>query len=102
MRVLKSVGGWLVGKPGDKYRRLGAAFHAKLEQDRRNVILDRFLRQEQPLTDLTIGETFSYQKKNLLFLGRQYGERAKTGVYIVFITNEDGSQTCTTKMLFAN
>jgi hypothetical protein len=30
------------------------------------------------------------------------GERAQTGVYIVYITNEDGTQTCTTKMLFAN
>lgn len=30
------------------------------------------------------------------------GERARTGVYIVYITNEDGTQTCTTKMLFAN
>ena len=30
------------------------------------------------------------------------GERAQTGVYIVYVTNEDGSQTCTTKMLFAN
>jgi hypothetical protein len=30
------------------------------------------------------------------------GQRAQTGVYIVYVTNEDGSQTCTTKMLFAN
>ena len=30
------------------------------------------------------------------------GERAQTGVYLVYVTNEDGSQTCTTKMLFAN
>ena len=30
------------------------------------------------------------------------GERAQTGVYIVYVTNEDGSETCTTKMLFAN
>jgi hypothetical protein len=30
------------------------------------------------------------------------GERAQTGVYFVYVTNEDGSQTCTTKMLFAN
>ncbi|HNP47474.1 MAG TPA: two-component regulator propeller domain-containing protein [Bacteroidia bacterium] len=30
------------------------------------------------------------------------GERVQTGVYTVFITNEDGSQTCTTKVLFAN
>ena len=30
------------------------------------------------------------------------GERAQTGVYIVYVTNEDGSQTCATKMLFAN
>ena len=30
------------------------------------------------------------------------GERAQTGVYIVYVTNEDGSQTCITKMLFAN
>ena len=30
------------------------------------------------------------------------GERAQTGVYVVLITNEDGTQTCTTKMIFAN
>ena len=30
------------------------------------------------------------------------GVRAQTGVYIVYVTNEDGTQTCTTKMLFAN
>jgi ligand-binding sensor domain-containing protein len=30
------------------------------------------------------------------------GEKAHTGVYTVFITNEDGSATCTTKMLFVN
>jgi hypothetical protein len=34
--------------------------------------------------------------------GRTYkGERAQTGVYIVYVSNEDGSQTCTTKMLFS-
>lgn len=30
------------------------------------------------------------------------GERAQTGVYLVYVTNEDGSQTCITKMVFAN
>jgi streptogramin lyase len=30
------------------------------------------------------------------------GERAKTGVYIVYISNEDGTQTCTTKLLLGN
>lgn len=30
------------------------------------------------------------------------GERAKTGVYVVYITNDDGSQTCTTKILLGN
>jgi hypothetical protein len=30
------------------------------------------------------------------------GERAKTGVYVVYISNEDGTQTCTTKILFGN
>ncbi|MBP6401720.1 MAG: T9SS type A sorting domain-containing protein, partial [Bacteroidia bacterium] len=30
------------------------------------------------------------------------GERVQTGVYTVFITNEDGSSTCTTKVLLAN
>jgi hypothetical protein len=30
------------------------------------------------------------------------GERAKTGVYLVYVTNEDGSATCVTKMLFSN
>ena len=30
------------------------------------------------------------------------GERVRTGIYIVYITNEDGTQTCITKMLFAN
>ena len=30
------------------------------------------------------------------------GERAHTGVYMVYVTNEDGSETCVTKMLFTN
>lgn len=30
------------------------------------------------------------------------GERIQTGIYTVFISNDDGSQTCTTKVLFAN
>ncbi len=30
------------------------------------------------------------------------GERVHTGVYTVFITNDDGSETCTTKVLIAN
>ena len=30
------------------------------------------------------------------------GERVQTGIYTVFITNEDGSETCTTKVLLAN
>ncbi len=34
--------------------------------------------------------------------GKNYrGERAQTGVYIVYVSNEDGSQTCTTKMMFS-
>jgi hypothetical protein len=30
------------------------------------------------------------------------GNRAKTGIYLVYVTNEDGSATCVTKMLFTN
>jgi hypothetical protein len=30
------------------------------------------------------------------------GARAQTGVYIVFVTNDDGSETCVTKMVFTN
>jgi hypothetical protein len=30
------------------------------------------------------------------------GVRAKTGVYLVYITNDDGSSTCVTKMVFTN
>ena len=30
------------------------------------------------------------------------GERAQTGVYTVLVTNDDGTETCTTKLLFAN
>ena len=30
------------------------------------------------------------------------GERVKTGVYLVFSTNEDGTETCTTKILVVN
>ncbi len=31
-----------------------------------------------------------------------YGKRASTGVYVVFISNEDGSKTFVTKILFIN
>jgi len=30
------------------------------------------------------------------------GKRAQTGVYMVFVTNDDGSETCVTKMVFTN
>jgi hypothetical protein len=30
------------------------------------------------------------------------GQRAKTGIYLVYVTNDDGSATCVTKMLFTN
>jgi hypothetical protein len=30
------------------------------------------------------------------------GERARSGVYMVFASNEDGSQTCVTRLLFIN
>ncbi len=30
------------------------------------------------------------------------GDRAHTGVYMVYVTNEDGSETCVTKVLFTN
>jgi len=30
------------------------------------------------------------------------GERAQTGVYLVFCTNEDGEETMVTKILFIN
>jgi hypothetical protein len=30
------------------------------------------------------------------------GKRAQTGIYMVFVTNDDGSETCVTKMVFTN
>ena len=30
------------------------------------------------------------------------GRRAQTGVYLVYVTNEDGSATCVTRLLLAN
>ena len=34
--------------------------------------------------------------------GKNYsGERAQTGVYIIYVSNEDGTQTCLTKLLFS-
>jgi len=35
--------------------------------------------------------------------GRNFdGRRARTGVYLVFVSNEDGSETIVTKILFIN
>lgn len=48
-----------------------------------------------------------YQTKALggqaIWNGRNFkGERAATGIYLVFITNEDGTETAITKILFVN
>jgi hypothetical protein len=51
--------------------------------------------------------TVIYQTKALggqaIWNGNNFnGERAATGVYMVFITNDDGTQTAVTKILFVN
>jgi hypothetical protein len=54
-----------------------------------------------------IAGTLIYQTKALggqaIWDGKNFsGERAHTGIYLVFCTNDDGSKTTVTKILFVN
>jgi hypothetical protein len=60
---------------------------------------------EVKITDA--GGTLIYRTKALggqvIWNGKNYsGERAKTGVYLVWASNDDGSVTCITKLLIVN
>jgi len=57
------------------------------------------------ITDLS-GSLVYHTKANggeAIWYGNNFkGERAHTGVYLVYVSNEDGSATCVTKMLFVH
>jgi hypothetical protein len=42
-------------------RSLGSALHSEFGQQGRDIVLDRLLRQEQPLPDLSVGASLSDQ-----------------------------------------
>ena len=56
------------------------------------------------ITDIA-GNIVYHMKANggqAIWNGKNFnGERSQTGVYIVYVTNEDGSESCVTKLLFA-
>src|SRR5580704_19550467 len=54
---------------------LGAALHAQLGEQARNVVLHRFLGQEHPLADLPVGQPLPDQLQDLALLGGQAGQR---------------------------
>src|SRR5215469_436536 len=55
--------------------RLGAALHAELREQGRDVVLDRLLGEEHPLADLPVGEPLADQLENPPFLRGQPGQR---------------------------
>jgi hypothetical protein len=61
---------------GDEGRRLGAALHAELGEQVRDVVLDRLLGEEQLGRDLTVRKTFADQIEDLALAKSQIGERA--------------------------
>lgn len=66
-----------------------------------NVVQNAYVK----ITD--ISGTLVYQTKALggqaVWNGKKYnGEKPKTGVYLVFVSNEDGTETCVTKFLIVN
>src|SRR5580704_15704701 len=56
-------------------RRLGAAHHAKLGEQRRHVVLHGLLGQEHPLADLPVGQPFPDQLQDPALLSAEPGQR---------------------------
>ena len=55
-------------QPGGEHRGLGAALHAELRHEAGDVVLDRFLGQEQAVADLRVGETLGDEVEDAPFL----------------------------------
>jgi signal transduction histidine kinase len=56
-------------------RRLGAALHAQLGEQAGDVVLDRLLGQEEPFTDLPVGEPLADQLEDAPLLRGEPGQR---------------------------
>ncbi|MCH8903455.1 MAG: M48 family metalloprotease [Bacteroidetes bacterium] len=78
-----------------------------IREDYDGLIAIRGLVQDAKIKITDISGTLIYQTTALggqtVWDGKNYnGERAKTGVYLVFASNADGSKTCVTKLLVIN
>ena len=60
--------------PDGVHRGFGAAGHAHLRQQRRDVVLDRLLGEVQPLADLTVGEALGQEIEHLVLLVGEAGQ----------------------------
>src|SRR5581483_1415650 len=65
----------LAEDPGGISGGLGAAFHAELGEQRRDVVLDGLLGQEDALADLPVGQAFADQLEDLALLVGQVRQR---------------------------
>jgi hypothetical protein len=59
----------LTVQPGRVGGGLGAPFHAELGEERRHVVLDRLLGEEQPLADLPVRQPLADQLQDLKLMG---------------------------------
>jgi hypothetical protein len=87
---------------GDVY-----AYPNPVRPDHTGPIAIRGLVKDADVKITDIRGTVIYQTKALggqaIWNGNNFnGERAATGVYMVFVTNDDGTQTAVTKILFVN
>ena len=60
--------------PGRVDGGLGPSSHPELRQHRSHIVLDRLLRQIQPLGDLPVGQSFGEQLEDLTFLWAEPGD----------------------------
>ena len=63
-----------VAQVGAEHGGLGAALHAELGQQARDVVLDRLLGEEQPLADLPVRQALGDEHEDLALLGVERGQ----------------------------
>jgi signal transduction histidine kinase len=74
--LLAAVGVVLIAEDAHRVgRRLGAALHAQLGEQRGDIVLHGLLRQEHPLADLPVGQPLADQLQDLALLRGQPGQR---------------------------
>lgn len=92
---------------GEDYCNEAYAYPNPVKHDYQGLIAIKGLVANADVKITDISGTLIYQTKaeggQAVWNGNNFdGRRAHTGVYLIFAANEDGTQTCVTKLLFVN